>query len=392
MTSDAESEIRAQLEALRSEQAKLVELQQITAAKLQALEGGLAASRMSSNAAPSASEQSRLSVSGDLRLRGQGDFDNAARDRQSAQLRGRFGATFAASNRLTLGARMVTGDPDDPNSVDVQLSNFDDNLEISLDLAYAQLDLGDLQLYAGKLPQPFLRTDLVWDADVNPQGMSGLYRYDLGDGSVVRASWLFFVADEQAIGAESTMQGAQLRFTSGASEPWTFDLAAAYFDYRIGSIAGADAGDFRSNLRDELGNYRSDFDLTNVVLAATWSGAGSRWPVKLTSDVVKNVGAATSADFGYSVDLAAGRATAHRDWRITYGYASAQTDAVLAAFSHDNIGLATNYRLHTATLDYVPAPGTMISAIWYHYRLDEPIGAQTADWTDRVRLQLLVGF
>lgn len=103
----------------------------------------------------------------------------------------------------------------------------------------------------------------------------------------------------------------------------------------------------------------------------------------------------TAADTGYSLDVSAGRARNRGDWRITYDYSVAETDAVLAAFSHDNIGLGTNYRLHALTLDYVPLPKTLISAIWYHYEPYSSTGTSpgdVGDWLDRVRLAFLVSF
>jgi hypothetical protein len=150
--------IRAQIEALRVEQARIGEIQRQTDAKIQALEASLGR-----NAADSS--MTRLNVTGDVRLRSQGDFsDDDTRARRSGQVRGRIGATYSVNDRVTLGARLVTGDPDDPNSTDVQMSNWDDDFQVSLDLAYAQIDFGDLDIYGGKLPQPFTRTELVWTA------------------------------------------------------------------------------------------------------------------------------------------------------------------------------------------------------------------------------------
>lgn len=188
-TSDIEN-IRAQIEALRAEQARIAEMQRRTDEKIKVLEAGLgipsaaASARVASAPSPpatapgaAADASSRLNFTGDLRLRSQGDFSDDARARRSGQVRGRVGATYSINDRVTLGARGVTGDPDDPNSTDVQMSNWDDDLQISLDLAYAQIHFGDLNIYGGKLPQPFARTDLVWDSDVNPQGVSGVYKH-----------------------------------------------------------------------------------------------------------------------------------------------------------------------------------------------------------------------
>jgi hypothetical protein len=402
----ATDDLHAQIAMLRAEQARIVEMQRQIDAKLYSLElqlGGdpgtpaVATTTPSVSAASVAADaQPRLNVTGDLRLRSQGDYsDTDARDRTSAQVRARLGATYVVNDSVRIGARLVTGDPDDPNSTDVQLSNFDDDLQVSLDLAYVGLDFGDLQLFGGKIPLPFTRTDLVWDSDVNPQGASAIYKVSLANGTALRVNGLFFIVDEQSDAADSTMKGAQVGYDSAAQGDWRYELSAAYYDYRLGSTAGGDSGDFRSNLRNPDGSYLSDFNLGDVVAGVTWSGAGERWPLRATADYVHNFGAETRADTGYAVDLALGRANQANDWRVTYGYSVAETDSVLAAFSNDNIGIGTNYRLHALTLDYVPWPKTLISAIWYHY---QPYDAADAganapgDWLDRVRLAFLVSF
>jgi hypothetical protein len=405
-SSDIES-IRAQIEALRAEQARIAEMQRQTDEKIRALEAGLggASSAAPAQAAPVSAlahagvadaAATRLNVTGDLRLRQQDDFsDDDARSRKSGQVRGRIGATYSVNDRVTLGARLVTGDADDPNSTDVQMSNWDDDFQVSLDLAYAQINFGDLSIFGGKMPQPFVRTDLVWDGDVNPQGLSGMYKHKLANGSALRASGLFFIVDEDAVAADSTMVGAQVGYDSASLGDWRFDISGAYYDYTLGSVVGGDSGDFRNNLRNADGSYVSDFNLGDLIVGATWSGLGARWPVRVVADYVKNFGAETSQDVGYGVDLGVGRVTQPHDWRVTYGYSVAETDAVLGAFSHDNIAIGTNYELHALTLDYMLMPKTQLSAIWYHYKPENAIDAGSndiGDWLDRIRLLMLVSF
>jgi hypothetical protein len=400
--------LREQIEALRVEQARIAEMQRQTEEKIRALEAAaLALAPAPAPMAPSGAQsapprlvaadgESKLKVAGDLRLRYQGDYDDDdARARKSGQVRGRLGATYAVNDRITLGARLVTGDEDDPNSTDAQLSNWDDDLHVSLDLAYAQINFGDLNIYGGKIPQPFARTDLVWDGDVNPQGVSGVYKRKLANGASLRANGLFFLVDEDVAGPDSTMTGLQLGFDSADVGDFRFEVSAAYYDYTLGSVVGADNGDFRTNLRRADGSYLSDFDLGNLLVSATWNGLGSRWPIRFTGDFVKNFGAATSQDTGYGLDLGIGRASQPRDWRVTYGYSVAETDSVMAAFSHDNISIGTNYELHALTFDYVLMPKTVLSAWWYHYKPAYALDAGSnaiGDWLDRIRVALTVSF
>jgi len=347
-------------------------------------------------AAPAPSALDRLKVTGDLRLRSQHDRSDSDRpDRTSGQVRARIGATYAINDRVTVGGRLVTGDADDPNSSDVQLSNWADDFGVSLDLAYAQVDFGDLKVYGGKFPQPFARTDLVWDGDVNPQGVGATYKHALAGGGAVRANALFFAIDEQVAGPDSTMGGVQLGYDSPAYGGFKYDVSGAYYRYSLGSVAGADSGDWRTNRLNPDGSFLSDYELANVLVGATWQGAREKWPVRVVGDYVRNLGAVDGEDTGFGVDVSLGRASKPGDWRFTYGYAQTDVDAVMSAFSQDNIGIATNYKLHALTVDYTPMPKTMISAIWYHYKPNDPAYAGSNapnDWLDRIRLFFLMNF
>lgn len=406
-----DAEVLKQIAALREQQAQIAQLQQQNEAALRALEAKLGvtppsaatsspapvAPTTAAAAAPSTpSALDRLKVTGDFRLRSQHDrSDDDARDRTSGQVRARLGATFAVNDLVTVGGRVVTGDNDDPNSSDVQLSNWGDDFTVSLDQAYVQLNFGDLKLYGGKFPQPFARTDLVWDGDVNPQGLGATYKHALGHGGALRANGLFFVVDERAGGSDSTMGGVQLGYDSTAFGGFKYDLSGAYYRYSLGSVAGADSGDWRTNRLNPDGTFLSDYELANVLVGASWQGANEKWPVRVVGDYVKNLGAVDDQDTGYGVDVSLGRASKPGDWRFTYGYSQTDVDAVLSAFSHDNIGIATNYKLHAFTVDYTPMPKTMVSAIWYHYKPNDPAYAGSNapnDWLDRVRLFFLVNF
>ena len=380
------AELKAAVEALRAEQAR-------AQARIAELEGALASKRetpVAVAAAPAvSSEPSRLSLSGDMRVRYESNFGIAgARDRDRGVLRARLRAAYAVNDWLTVGGQIATGDPDDPNSTDMTLSNFDDDLQVSLDQAYIRLTPGDLQVHLGKIPQPFMRTELVWDGDVSPQGASAAYSADLG-GVKVKATGLYFMVDESVAGPDSRMIGGQLSMQT-PSAPIQAELAVGYFDYSLRSVAGGDAGDFRSNLFAG-GRYLSDFNLLDVIAALTWNSLGEKWPVRLVGDYVHNYGAATDADTGFGVDLLVGRASKPGDWRFTYGYAEAETDAVLAAFSHDNTNLATNYMQHTLAIDFVLKHNLVLNATYYRYRQkDGVIGP--VDWQNRLRLNFLVNF
>ncbi|MGH8242958.1 MAG: putative porin, partial [Steroidobacteraceae bacterium] len=391
---DTVAALRAELERLKVEQAE-------RAAEMQRLEERLAVLETAAGQADAvparppapvvASERadapSRLTLSGDFRLRYEGNYGDADQsDWERGVLRARLGASYVVNDWLSVGARLATGDPDDPNSSDVTLSNFADDFDVSLDQAYAQFKFAGSELWGGKFPLPFVRTDLVWDGDVNPQGIGGSYRMPVGDGALELAG-LYFLVDQSVAGSNSSMWGAQVALDMPVAAAFRFEVAGALYDYSLAGVAGADAGDFRSNLIEPDGRYLSDFDLADVIVSATYIGM-HRWPLRLTGEYVRNRGARTSGDTGYSIELSAGQALARGDWRFGYGYSVAEVDAVLAAFSHDNTTIATNYQQHTLFVNYALTDGVLLDATLYRYRpYDAAFGGidDPDDWLDRLR-------
>lgn len=406
--------LRRQIEAMKEDQARrLAEITQQTDAQINALKSALDRIEGKPSTAPALAEvlpkpvsqpvaapvataaagSSPLLISGDFRLRYESNFgDESARNRNRGVLRGRLGATYKILDWLTVGGRITTGDANDPNSADIELSNFDNDFQVSLDQAYLAANFGNAQIMGGRMPQPFTRTELLWDNDVNPQGLSASYKVPLGKAAALKATGLYFLIDEATGGPDADMAGAQIGFEYAPSAVWKAEIAAAYYDYAVRTTGTADAGDFRTNLVDTSRRYLSDFNLGDLVGSVTYLGLGEPWPVTLTGDYVKNFGAFTAADTGYWVDLAVGKTSRPGDWKFGYGYAVADADAVFAAFSQDNTTLGSNYKQHTLSADYVPVRNIVLNATLYHYRLKDNGGALPYDWLNRIRFNFLVNF
>jgi len=418
-----DADLRAQLQALKEEQGRIDALQQRLDERIRGIEQQLgiavapvtvapqqaqaqpqapiaaqahAPAASAANLATATAPASPWSVSGDVRLRHERNFDDGdGPHRNRGAMRGRIAASYQASDWLSIGGRLVTGNLDDPRSAGVTLSNFNDDFQVGLDRLYAQATFGHLTLSGGKFANPFRATPLVWDNDVNPQGVAADYRHSLASGAKLRATGLYFAIDEQSASDDSHMLGGQLGWESAARGHWRYDAAAAYYHYMLDSLAGADNTDFRTNLRRADGSYLSRFHLADLMASVTHTGLGEAWPLRLAGEYVRNLAAATDADTGYSMDLYLGRGSRQGDWRFRYGYSAAQTDAVLAAFSHDDTTIATNYRQHSVAVDYVLLSNTTLNATWYRFRPDDAADAGAFDpgvWLNRVRFNLLVRF
>jgi hypothetical protein len=334
---------------------------------------------------------SGLKFTGDFRVRYEYTTDGngaAAFGREVGRFR--LGMTYGLREDVVVRARLATGDPGDPNSTDVTLGSFVNDLAVSLDMASVEVTRPRWGVVGGKFANPFQTTELVWDGDVNPQGVAG--HVTVGEkGSVTGTlTGLFFTIDPRTGNESSNMGGAQVTVSSPVRSNWKVAGSAAYYDYRIGSLTAADAGDTRSNRLVTGGTaYVSDFNLLDLMLVADYSGFAERYPLRLVGDYVHNSGA-SDLNTGWEVDAYLGRSSRQGDLRFRYGYGMTETDAVLAAFSHDNTTLGTNYEIHTLSADAVPIGGLFLNATLYHYRPHEPVPGRR--YQNRLRLNAMVAF
>ena len=301
----------------------------------------------------------------------------------------RAGVTYPLREDITVRARVATGDPDDPNSTDVTLSSFVNDFAVSLDIASIEVSRRHWGAMAGKFTNPFQYTELVWDGDVNPQGVGG--RLMFGDRTKVSGTLtgLYFIVDQQVNNLSSDMAGGQFAVAAPSGQ-WRMTGAVGYYNYNIRSLSAAGSGDTRSNRLNTGGTgYQSDFEMLDLLFAVDYAGLGEKYPLRVVGDYVHNSGA-VDLNTGWEADVYLGKAARKGDLRYRYGIGVAETDAVLAAFSHDNTTLGTNYEIHTLAVDAVPINGLSLNATLYYYRPHEVAVGVTRTFQKRLRLNAMV--
>lgn len=355
-----------------------------------------------------AKAQDPLKFSGDFRVRHEtttkqepGALPDIRDPRNREVVRFRFGMNKKINGLFNFGARLATGSPDDPNTTDITVGDFANDLTISLDRAYMELAYKNLFLTGGKFANPFRTTEMVWDGDVNPQGFGASYTLAGSPTVIPKLTGVYYVIDEQTNRDDSYMLGGQLQFAINASDNLSLTLAGAYYDYTIKSLVNANAGDIGSNYLNPAGDgYLSDFDLIDAIAALDYRGFGEQWPLRVVGNFVKNRGAVDAGqgeqDAGLNVELYLGKTTKIHDWRMQYAFTKTEADAVLAAFSHDNTTLTTNYIQHTLGVDYVAHENMILNVTLYRYRRNELEAVETTGFENdsfmRVRLNALVNF
>ncbi|OAI21388.1 MULTISPECIES: putative porin [Methylomonas] len=107
------------------------------------------------------------------------------------RLRERFRLGFEAnlSDGLKAGVRFATSNLNNPVSNDQTLGNTGQSYQFAIDRAYLRYDYLDerktswFSLYAGRIINPFLSTDVVFDPDLSFEGVAGSVRFPFNRGT-----------------------------------------------------------------------------------------------------------------------------------------------------------------------------------------------------------------
>ena len=373
----------------------------------------------------------RIRLEGDIRLRYQQDMfseenappfffnalgediTNTTEDRERMRIRARIGILAQVAPGLGAGFRLATGNTGDPVSTNQTMGNYGKNYSIVLDRAYLKWDFRDkLTVWGGKLPNPWFGTDLLWDEDLNFEGLAAsvkpLPRSTLSPFFTIGA---FPLQEVELATADKWLFGAQAGLDWELSTRSRFKFGAALYDYR--NTAGQQNA-FGSNLLDytapqfrqkgnSLFNIDNDGDptTTRFALASEYRElnltAAWNWqqfdPIHVTvvGDFVKNIGfnreeilARSGRDLeprtkGYHARLTVGhpQVSELNEWQTFLAYKYLEQDAVLDAFTDSDFHLGgTNAKGFILGGSYGLAKNTWLTARWLS--ADEIDGAPLA--------------
>ncbi len=264
---------------------------------------------------PGGSWLSTVKWSGDLRLRHETQFrdtsssgaDTPNRNRERFRLR--FGFTAKPMDPLEIGVRLGTGTSGDPIAPNQSFTNTFDKKAIFIDKAYAKYTPQQwVSMIGGKMDNPFLYTDLVWDPDTTPEGAA--VQLKSPEPLPVLKEWLpvqpFVNAGAFALGeinnakkGHPSVWGIQ----GGANidlpfEGMTFQPSVAYYDFgeikgnTVASVTTASAG--AAGNTTSGGKWVFDYNELDILGRLTIPDVLGQ-PVVFVGDAVWNV-AQSSAD------------------------------------------------------------------------------------------------
>lgn len=168
------------------------------------------------------------------------DFINVTEDQVNLRLQARVGLLAKVSESVNAVVRVSTGSINNPVSTNHTLSNGFSSGQLVLDQGYFryQSDQTSVSLWGGRLPNPFLTTDLVWDNDVNFDGVAITFRRSPGDLTVSRGPGFqpfltlgaFPLQTLDRSRHDKWLYATQFGFDWGLGRS-RFSLGAAYYSY-----------------------------------------------------------------------------------------------------------------------------------------------------------------
>ncbi len=305
----------------------------------------------------------QLTLSGDFRLRLESSRKlDSQTDRDRERIRLRLGADYKVDEEFAVGARLRTGDPTDQKSPHSTLGDTFNSDNFELDrafVAWKPASAQGLRLVGGKFAHPFFANpvygELLWDADVNPEGLAATYTIP-GDepGEKLDFAAGHYIAVEQGGGDEATLFVAQAAGTTRLSEKTTATLAFGYYGYGNlnpdGSLALVNDNPSQTAGGNQLvdldgdtdfDDFASGFEVWNPILAVTTEGWGR--PITFSTEFIHNSNAAGPEDSGVAAGVSVGRQIRAGDWQWYGQWQKIEQDAVFAPFSQDDFLLASNF-------------------------------------------------
>lgn len=370
---------------------------------------------------------SSLKMSGDIRARYE-NFNScnpAFTDRNRYRYRLRFGIVANLADNFEAGFRLTSGEANgsfggDPISGNTTFTDNASKKFIYVDQAYGKwtpVKGPDVtgSFTVGKMENPFVFSDLVFDGDYTPEGGAMQFAYRLNDEHTLKLNAGAFVLDEVGgSGQDPYLLGAQARWDADWNTKWRHSLGIAGLGIcKGGQLANASVPNVnRGNTHNSTGNTNvtaysfdtvvADASITYVLESAPYYNGS--FPIKVGGDYMINTEAPGSAgNYGYSVGITLGKSGKRRTWDISYywKYLGANAwweelvDSDFGAYYQSPLfgsalgsgfGSGTNVKGHTLRFAYSPSDSVTLSAKWFLTELIDEVPAGSNSKMSRLQV------
>ena len=285
----------------------------------------------------------RFTWNGDLRLRYQNqevDSSSNTLDRDRFRLRFRLGATVHMAKDLDIGFRLETGDTGTSSSTSGN-QTFDNGFSrkaFDLGRAYAKWTPGQFTFEGGKFGVPFMKSSMLWDSDVNVEGLSQQYSRKMGDTELRLVLGQFVI--EELSSAEDVILYAYQGIIGQDTPFGKFTGAVAFYDY-------ANHEDPSTITDTGSGNNNNLSEVKVLDIMAKWSEKVYGRKLTVFGEYAENTGTLapgqpdldTAWDAGFKYGKAGKK---FGDWAFGLNYRVVQAEAVFEPLADSDTNLGSN--------------------------------------------------
>jgi hypothetical protein len=338
---------QAQYVELQTELAKDQKAQQIAQQAQQETNEQIAATAKKTNELSSFDQKlawaAKTQFKGDVRFRQEtvkNDGVPNAKDQDRQRIRARLGAYTEINPQVDTGIRIATGSSDDARSTNQDLNNYFDKKQIWLDQGYVDYHpdaIKNLHLIAGKMNQPWVSMgDIIWDSDINPEGLAVTYKYPLSGSTELFGSAGHYTLKDNVDGEgvqfkhDLRLYAGQLGGRFALTDSLKLTLGGSLYSYdndkdsacpTTGTVTAPCALAVNGNSPNETFKLYEGFgqlDIANLPV-----------PLSIYGQYVNNKDASNDQDTGWL----AGVKTKVYGFGIDYNYRDVQRNAVVGAFT-----------------------------------------------------------
>jgi hypothetical protein len=388
----------------------------------------------------------RFRFTGDARVRGEGFYQSypgcpvgSCEDRNRVRLRLRLGVEGKLNEDFNAGIFLATGiwangapSFTDPVSTNETVTGFFERKTIGLDrgwITYNPVAHKWLSLTGGKFAYTWQRTNFMFDPDLNPEGFSEKFSFDLHHAGLLKNvtfQGLQLIFNEVSKGRDGKAVGGQFLTKIQPIHAWTLTPSFTLLDWsNVDAIANAAlplavcktavtvgclpqavstavgavvnpptvapsqilGGNTLTNATIVVGTgskqtraflsrfTNADLILDNVIATPWWN---KRLPIHIVGEYEKNLRAATNRDSLYYGNVEVGQAKDKHDFIFGYSFNRTDQDAVLANFAESDERSPTNVIQHRIYGGWMVAKNTQALVTLWHGRVQDMTLPNTA--------------
>jgi uncharacterized membrane protein len=317
---------------------------------------------------------------GDVRFRQetvkiQGESNNGGRDKDRQRIRARLGAYTEINNQVDTGIRISTGSSDDARSTNQDQDNYFNKKSIWLDLGYIDYhpdQIKNLHVIGGKMLQPWVSMgDIIWDSDINPEGLALTYKYPLGSSAELFGSLGNYNLKDNVDG-DGVQFRNDLRLTSGqlgtrfsVTDNLKMTLGGSIYAYQNDQNSTCTSSTTPCALAVNGNSANEQFRLYEGFAQADIGGLAV--PLAFYGQYVKNNDASNDQDTAWLL----GAKSKVFGFNLDYNYRDTQRNAVVGAFTDSDFANGTTgSRGHKMKVSYDIDKNFAVGATYFLTKAD----------------------